>query len=148
MENRSCCGFGHRDVLENIEQSLTEKIKVLIDNEKVSVFYVGDNGEFDKLFSSAVRRLKITRQHIKLYLVKPYFSNTLNKNKSHYERLYDDVIIPQELMGRHFKSAITKRNMWMINNSNFVLGYIKRDFGGAFDAIAYAKKCGKMVIDI
>lgn len=46
----------------------------------------------------------------------------------------------------HPKAAIKKRNRWMIDECDFVIGYIQRDHGGAYDAIQYAKQMKKQVI--
>lgn len=51
-------------------------------------------------------------------------------------------------MGIHYKAAIQKRNRWMVDQSDFVLSGIYRDFGGAYQTIRYAKRIGKTVIDL
>jgi hypothetical protein len=56
--------------------------------------------------------------------------------------VYDDVIIPDVLAGVHPKSAITKRNRWMVENSDFIIAYVLRDHGGAYSAVKYANKIG------
>lgn len=105
-------------------------------------------GNFDGSFSAAVRGLKRKYPDIKLILIKPYFSNELNTNKEYYEFTYDDVVIPDVLAGVHPKSAITKRNRWMVENSDFIVTYVYRDFGGAYDTKKYALKLGKTVFEI
>ena len=57
------------------------------------------------------------------------------------------MVIPDVLAGVHPKSAITKRNRWMAENSDFVVTYVYRDFGGAYDAKKYALKLGKTVFE-
>ena len=54
--------------------------------------------------------------------------------------MYDDLIIPPELIGVHYKAAIKARNRWMIDNSDVVMVYTIREYGGAFDAMKYAIK--------
>ena len=108
----------------------------------------GGMGDFDGMFSSAVRTLKRKYADINLLLVKPYFSGELNTNKEYYEYMYDEVIIPDVVAGVHPKSAITKRNRWMVEKSDIILYYIQRDFGGAYTAIKYATKLGKKTISV
>lgn len=60
--------------------------------------------------------------------------------------MYDDVIIPTELMGIHYKGAIKARNRWIVDNSDIVIGYSIRDYGGAYTALKYAEKLGKKTI--
>ena len=105
-------------------------------------------GDFDSLFSSAVRSAKKVYPHIKLIGVKPYSTNDINTDKDYYAALYDDIIIPDELAGIHPKAAIKARNRWMIDNSDIVLVYTVRNFGGAYEAKRYAERNGKRLIKI
>lgn len=142
MDN-TCCFFGHRDVFEAVATAVYEKICDLIENQNISTFIVGDHGDFDKTTAAMVRKAKKKYKNIKLILVRPYFSNELNVNKDYYAMLYDDIIIPEELANVHYKSAIRKRNEWMIDNSQYVIFYVKRNYGGAYTALRYAERTGK-----
>lgn len=113
-----------------------------------TTFYVGNQGEFDRMFSGAVRRTKSENKSIKLILVRPYMTNELNKNKELYYYDYDDIIIPTELDGLHPKQILTKRNQWMIDQCDVVVGYVYRNFGGAYNSIKYAEKKGKTVLRV
>lgn len=145
---KKCCAFGHRELYRNIDEKLRKIIVKLIENEDVTIFMTGGIGQTDSKFSSIVRELKSTYKQIKLVLVKPYFSGELNTNKEYYEIMYDDVIIPDELAGCYYKSAITKRNRWMIDNCDYIIDCTYRDFGGAVDAIKYAKRTNKNVMEV
>lgn len=72
---KACCGFGHRDVFENICSKLDNAIEEAI-AQGCEIFYTGAMGEFDSLFSSSVRNAKKAYPHIKLICVKPYFTNS------------------------------------------------------------------------
>ncbi len=143
-----CCGFGHREYYKEVKSELQTTIKHLIDEEGISVFLTGGMGDFDSLFSATVRSYKTHYKDIKLILVKPYFSNELNINKEFYQSYYDDIIIPQEIAGCYFKSAITKRNKWMIDKSDFVISGVYQEYGGAYDTIKYAQKNNKQIIEL
>ena len=147
MKMRACCGFGHRDVLEKLDDAVyTAVLKVA--EQGCEIFYTGAMGEFDSLFSSAVRKVKKAYPKIKLICVKPYFTNDLNTNREYYELLYDDVIIPDELADIHPKAAIKYRNCWMIDHSDIILIYTQRAFGGAYEARRYAEKIEKEMVYI
>lgn len=49
--------------------------------------------------------------------------------------MYDDIVLPEQLMGVHYKSAITKRNKWIIEKSEYIIDCTYRDFGGAYNAV-------------
>jgi uncharacterized phage-like protein YoqJ len=144
---KACCGFGHRNVFENISSKLDNAVEEAI-AQGCEIFYTGAMGEFDSLFSFAVRSAKKTYQHIKLICVKPYFTNDINTNREYYASLYDDIIIPDELVDIHYKAAIKARNRWMIDNSDIVLIYTVRNYGGAYEAKQYAQHENKAIIII
>ena len=144
---KACCGFGHREVFSNISGQL-DKALLEAAEKGCKIFYTGAMGEFDNLFSSAVRNAKKTYPNIKLICVKPYFTNDINTGRDYYNAMYDDVIIPPEIIGVHYKAAINERNRRIIDNCNVVLVYIIRDYGGAFDAMKYALKRKKYVIKV
>lgn len=147
IENKICTCFGHRETYKDFSGVLSEYLEDLILNQGVVEFWTGGMGNFDGSFASAVRGLKRKHPYIKLVLIKPYFSNELNTNKEYYEYTYDDVVIPGILAGVHPKSAITKRNRWMVENSDFIVTYVYRDHGGAFEAKKYAMKLGKNIFE-
>ena len=56
-----CTFFGHRDCPSSIKSKLWNVLVDLIENHSVSLFYVGDNGYFDRMVRSCLRDLK--QQH-------------------------------------------------------------------------------------
>ena len=148
MKNIVCCGFGHRLIFSNIQEELYRTLERLICEENVRTFLVGEQGEFDALFAKTVLRLKEKHSGLRLFLILPYFSNRLNENKSLYEKKYDEVIIPEAVEGRHYKNASVFKNRWMIDQSDVIISYVHRDFGGAFSAVSYAKRKNKRIISL
>jgi len=69
-------------------------------------------------------------------------SNKLNTEKAYYEYYYDEIITPAELCGVHYKAAIQKRNRWLVDQTDYVIAFIYRDFGGAVETVKYARKQG------
>lgn len=119
----------------------------MIVSDDVRVFLCGGMGEFDLLCASVVRKLK-QRYDVRLVPVIPYMTQDVNQNGDYYYRQYDDVIRPEELMGVHYKSAITKRNRWMIDHSKYALCYVRDHDGGAYKTFSYAKKKEISIINL
>ncbi len=67
------------------------------------------------------------------------------KDMEYYENYYNEIIYPVEKV--NFKSAITARNKWMVENSDVLLAYAERDEGGAADCLKYAQKLGLKIIN-
>ena len=139
----TCTFAGHAEVYAaDIEEKLNNIIEHLLTVEDEAVFYVGGRGEFDSMAAAAVRtaRYRHRDKKIQLYLVEPYMSKQINRDKDFYSQLYDGIIVPQELMGVHPKAAITKRNRVMVDWSNVLIAFVYRDFGGAYEMLKYAKR--------
>ena len=146
-----CTFAGHREVYQaNIADKLDEAISRIIKNDDCFRFLDGGMGDFDGMCSSAVRRAKrnYPNKQISLELILPYLTQELNENKSYYEISYDDVVVPIELAGVHYKSAITKRNRWMVEKSDWMIAFVYRDFGGAYTSLRYAEKKGLQIINL
>ena len=144
---KACCGFGHRQVFENITELLESAINSAAD-QGCKIFYTGAMGDFDSLFSSAVRKAKANHPDIKLICIKPYMTRDINENCDFLYSFYDDIIIPTELAYVHYKSAITKRNELMIKWSDWTIVYHIHNYGGAYRAELFAKKNNKTVLRI
>ncbi|MBQ3431594.1 MAG: hypothetical protein IJG23_02300 [Clostridia bacterium] len=142
-----CCGFGHRELYENIDDLVKREILFAI-SLGCSIFYTGGMGAFDSAFSRAVRECKKEYPHIRLFLVVPYITKQMQRNKEYYEKNYDEILKPAVLDNVHPKYAITKRNHWMVQKSNLIIGYTRVSFGGAYDTLQYAKRQGKPLIEI
>ena len=146
-EVKACCGFGHREVYENITAQLDKAVLEAAEQGCV-IFYTGAMGQFDSLFSSAVRKAKRSYPNIKLICVKPYMTKEINEIGEYLYTLYDDIIIPTELADIHPKSAITARNRWMISKSDIIIIYSIRNYGGAYNALQYARKQKKRIVTL
>ena len=142
----ACCGFGHRNLFCNIEAELQKILETLIVEKGVDIFYTGAMGEFDTMFGNSVRFLKKKYTNISIILVKPYFSNELNINKTYYTDYYDDIIIFEDSEKFHPKSAINYRNRWLVDKSAYIIGCIYHKCGGAYTALRYAEKQNKKII--
>ena len=55
---RTCCGFGHRIVLIDVEAPLREVLCDLIEIHGVTRFLTGGMDEFDEFFAKTVRSLR------------------------------------------------------------------------------------------
>ena len=109
-------------------------------------FYIGRNGEFDEFAASVIKRVRkdVDLSNTALILVLPYNSAKIED----YEKYYDEITIPDVLWNLHPKGAIKKKNEWMVEQADLVIGYVEREEGGAYTALKYAKKLEKEVINL
>ena len=132
----------------DIVKPLREVLERLVEEQGVMEFLTGGMGEFDELFTRTVRSMKQNDPRLRLVLVSPYLTQKIATEKAWYERQYDEILIPAELDGVHPKAAITLRNHWMVDHSDFVIAALRRDYGGAADAVRYAKMQRTEIIEL
>lgn len=144
--------FGHRRV-ENVAEvagSLQREIRQLLSEKEYIEFLVGKNGEFDTVAASAVRRAKkeYRSDNSSLVLILPYSTAEYENNEDSFLKYYDEVEICEDSQNAHYKSAITVRNQKIAERADCIICHIKRENGGAYAAVQYAKKLGKRIIYI
>ena len=135
--------IGHRDAPDNIYPLVKEAVIDLIDNHNASTFYIGTHGNFDRIAHSVMKELSPTYSGLTIYTVLAYMPKKQNTFFNEFE-----TILPESVASSIPKFAISKRNNWMIDNSDTVITYVKRGYGGAIKARNVAIAKNKNLIDI
>ena len=137
-----CTFFGHKDTPKEIEPTLRSTLIDLIENKNVTVFYVGNDGNFDTMVRHQLEDLSHIYP-INYSVVLAYLSTEKNK--------YDDLsntIYPEGLETVPKRFAISRRNKWMIQQSDVVVTYVAHSFGGAAYFKEIAEKQNKNVVEV
>ena len=138
-----CTFFGHRDVPNDVDKKLISVLTKLIEQNGVNVFYVGNEGAFDKMVRRVLNDLSKKYPNIRYSVVLAY--RPANNRK--YDDL-SDTVYPEELATCHKKFAINKRNELLIKKSDMVVCYVKYSTGGANFYTKLALQNGKEIINL
>ncbi len=134
--------FGHRNTPAKIKKPLEKTIKMLIEDYGADRFFVGNQGDFDKMVREILRKMK-KEYDISYGVILAY---SLFERDEHKD--WHDTLFPEELEGINPKYAIPKRNEWLVNNSDMVVTYVHETDGGAYKGKTLAERKGKTVINI
>jgi len=140
-----CTFFGHRDCPDIIEPILREVIISLIRNYNVNKFYVGNQGSFDYKVKHILRDLAKEYPYIDYSIVLAYIPIKQIENSAISEF---NTILPEGIENVPLRFAISWRNKWMLKQSEYVVTYVTRSFGGAAIFAEMAKKQKKNIINI
>ena len=144
--------FGHRDVYYSklLEDRLDDIISNLIHEHKFVAFLTGYDGEFDRIATSAVKRAKreYAQHRCDITWIMPYEKADYIKNREYYDDFFDYVEICAESAEKHPKAAIQVRNRHIVDRSDFVVFWVERKSGGAYQTMRYAQKAEKDMINI
>lgn len=133
---------GHRDILcdPDVIRKLRRAVKKCI-KLGADEFLLGGYGGFDLVSAHVVKEFKEQYPYIRSVLVIPYPDMEYRKD------LYDcSEYPPLENVPKKF--AITKRNEWMVDNSDVLIAYIEYTTGGALKTFEYAKRKKKPYVNL
>lgn len=142
-KERACCFLGHRVVTDDIGERLKQEIEGLILHKNVLKFYVGHQGAFDGMVLSVLKSMKDKYPQIVYSVVLAYLPKSADFLLGEKNTLY-----PEEIESVPKRFAISWRNDWLINHSDYVICYITHITGGAAKYVAKAKNKGKYIINI
>ncbi len=142
MSDKICCFAGHKDIYrsENLHELVYNKCDELICEKGVNCFWVGHYGSFDGLAANTVRKLKVKYPHIKLELILPYVTKSINDYKEMYYKDYDNMIMADMPERTPVKFRILKCNQYMVDCSDYLIAYVNHSFGGSVKTLEYAQK--------
>lgn len=130
--------IGHSDCPLTAEQIIPYVEREILSGART--FLNGGQGAFDRDAARVVCRLKQRYPEIKNILVIPY----------HKFKIFDEIISPNiDYQSNYaYKSAIPKRNIWMVKNASVAICYISNISGGAYKIYQQAKKVKMKIINI
>ncbi|MBR7131976.1 MAG: hypothetical protein IKD04_00430 [Clostridia bacterium] len=136
--------FGHRITPNEIKPRLMLVLRDLIENSQADTFYVGNQGDFDRLVRQSLRELEKQYPHIRYNVVLAYMPIRSGLDEC---RDFSDTIYPEGLEAVSPKNAIDRRNRWMLEKCDCAVVYIT-GVGNASTYGELAEKMGKTVINI
>ena len=139
----SCTFFGHRECPDSVKAKLRAVLIDLITNYNVHMFYVGNQGRFDAIVRGVLRELRKEYPQINYAVVLAYMPG----KHTEYDD-YSDTMLPEGIESVHPRYAISWRNNWMIQQSDYVVTYITHTLGGAYQHVAKAKRQKKVILNL
>ena len=143
MEKKACTFFGHRDCPETIKPKIRTAVIDLIENHGVTMFYVGNQGNFDRLVRSVLKEVTTAYPEVGYAVVLAYMPSTKKRADD-----FSDTLLPDGIEKVPKRFAIPWRNKWMIEHADYVLTYVTRPYGGSAKFKGIAVQMGKRICEL
>ena len=144
---KGCAFTGHRSSFEGIDaEKLKERIASLAE-EGFDIFYCGMALGFDMLCAEAVLELK-EEFPVRLIACVPCADQSKrypSAQKRRYEALLaaaDERVVLHE---KYVDGCMFERNRYMVDRSEAVVAFLRRQRGGTFYTVQYARRRGKKI---
>ena len=141
------CGHADYAEREEDEQKITAILTDII-GDCCAELYLGDYGRFDSFARRCGEKYQKTHPNTKLILVTPYIPDARPKYYFDYQKRQYDAVVYPGLEDKPLKFAISYRNKWMVEQADYVIAYIKHDWGGAYQTYKHAKRKKKPLFNI
>ena len=138
-----CAFFGHKDTPESIRPFLEAAVKQIIERYPDTTFYVGNNGNFDRMVLSVLKSLSQDFPTISYAVILAYLPISKSAEFDGLPTIYPEgtECVPK-------KYAISYRNDWIAKKADMVICYITHNYGGAAKFVEKACKNGKIVYNL
>ena len=149
------CFSGHRKLPQDctdIQKKIEKAIISLID-QGVAFFGSGGATGFDQLAATTVLNLKKYYPHIKLVMVLPCPPEQQSlkwndKQKKQYSEILSRADKVRILSPQYTNSCMLDRNRHLVDNSAYLICYLRENSGGTFYTFNYAEKQGLKILRI
>lgn len=147
------CFSGHRKLPEDFAELRTNLEKAIISLIERGVVFFGSGGAlgFDQLAAETVLRLKEDYPYIRLVMVLPCppEQQSLKWNEQQKKRYYDLLDRADKvrvLSPNYTRSCMLDRNRHLVNNSGYLICYLREHSGGTFYTVNYAEQQGLEIL--
>ena len=134
---------------ELVKNRVKDVLRANVKKDEPVRFYLGGYGDFDKISALCCKDLKNELSDVEIILVLPYlsFSKDGKIGSLIEDGAYDATLFPPiENVPKRF--AISRRNEWMIENSDLIIAFVKNSYGGAYKSLRYAMRKNRKIINL
>ena len=136
----TCFFIGHREAPDVLLDKLSAEVERHITEYGVTDFVVGRYGRFDALAAKCVKVAKKRHPEVTLTLLLPYHP---------YDRPtstppgFDGTFYPPGMETVPKRAAIVRANQYVVDNSDYLIAYVRHSVSNAWDLVEYAKRSKK-----
>ncbi|MDE7229547.1 MAG: DUF1273 domain-containing protein [Oscillospiraceae bacterium] len=140
------CFSGHRKLPEDCTELRSNLEKAIISLIEQGVVFFGSGAAlgFDQLAAETVLKLKEDYPHIRLIMVLPCPSEEQSlkwskEQRDHYNELLGQADKVRVLSPRYTNSCMLDRNRHLVDNSAYLICFLREKHGGTFYTVGYAE---------
>ena len=147
------CFSGHRKLPQDCTELQANLEKAIVELIERGVVFFGNGGAvgFDALAATTVLRLKEDYPHIRLVMVLPcppeqQSSRWNDEQKKRYYEILDRADKVRILSPQYTSSCMLDRNRHLVDNSAYLICYLREHSGGPFYTVGYVERQGLKIL--
>lgn len=147
------CFSGHRRLPQDCTELQTNLEKAIVELIERGVVFFGNGAAlgFDQMAAETVLRLKEDYPHIRLVMVLPcppeqQSSYWNDEQKKRYYKILGQADKVRILSPQYTEKCMLDRNRHMVDNSAYLICYLREQRGGTFYTVNYAERKGLNIL--
>ena len=136
-----CTFFGHKNAGSDVKEKIKHTVERLIKDGVVD-YYVGNNGNFDYYVQVVLTEIMKNQSDVHLTVV------LSNLGERALAANQECTLFPEGFEMALPRFAISKRNDWLIKNSQIAVIYVNNNFTNSYKWMEKARKKGLKIINI
>lgn len=154
LDNKACAFTGHRDIDQSEYEKLATAIYGVVGQlyqEGFRTFYCGGALGFDTVAAVTLLNIKQLYPDLRLVVAQPCPEQSERwtpSSKALYDRILQRADEVVTIAPAYTKGCMLERNRYMVDRSELLVAYVKRESGGSAYTLRYAKKKGVRVINL
>lgn len=147
---KNCAFTGHRVLDSGFSAELLDRVILNLIKTGAKNFYCGMATGFDMICAEIVLRHK-KNYDIRLCACIPCEAQSKYygaKDKLRYEKILSACDERITLYQEYNAGCMQERDRFLVDNSDVIVCYLRKKYGGTYYTVNYAKKCGKKIIEL
>ena len=150
VKNKACAVTGHRSLGLDFNKSLLKEKFLEVIDKGVDTFLVGMAVGFDSVCFKVLEDIR-KQKNIKIIACIPCKNQDVNfskEQKIEYRKMVNSADEYVLISKDYTPGCMLKRNRFMVDNSEYLICYLRQSSGGTKYTVDYAQKKGKNIISI
>lgn len=144
---------GHRDLQSDLDINILHTVFNQAVQEGYKYFLIGMAIGFDSLCFRILEDIRTQNPEKQIKLIacvpcKEQDAKFTDKQKQEYKRMLESADDVEYISENYNKWCMQKRNRFLVDNSSVLVSYLRRNTGGTYYTVNYAKTTGIKLIEL
>jgi len=148
--SKSCAFSGHRSSVKELDINLLDRVILNLIKNGTKIFYCGMAVGFDLLAAESIIEFKKSYD-IKLFACIPCSGQSENyssANKRRYDRILQHCDCEILLAPSYYYGCMQARDRFLVDNCDVLISYLRKNKGGTYYTVNYARQKGIKLIEL
>ena len=151
LREKTCAFTGHRELFSDFDRELLERVTESLIRRGISTFLCGMARGFDLVAGETVLKLRGKYKNVRLIACIPYEGQAdyfSSSDRERYENILSFCDEKRVFAAEYNRFCMFARDRYLVDNCSTLVCYLRKNKGGTYYTVNYAKRTGVKIIEI